>query len=298
MVKEYPIKSVQLPNGESIAYREAGKGEKTLVLLHGNMSSSLFFDTLMEQMEASFRLIAFDLRGFGDSSYRQPVTSLRCFAEDIGSAANELRLERFSVLGWSTGGGVALELAADRPDIVDRIILVNSVALTGYPMFKKDANGQPILTTRLTTREEVAADPVQVLPIQNAYATGDTALLAAVWNALIYHQSEPAPERYERYLGAMLKQRNLVDVDYALITFNMTDTHNGVAGGTGRLTQVSAPVLVLQGENDRVVPPVWARETAEKLGSRATLTMLPHVGHSPFTDNLSEVVSLVSAFLR
>lgn len=297
-MKDYPVKSVLLPNGETIAYREAGQGERTLVLLHGNMSGSIFFDTLMEQMETSCRFVAFDLRGFGDSSYTRPITSLRCFAEDIGHAATALGLERFTVLGWSTGGGVALELAAAKPNLVEGVILVNSVAMDGYPMFKKDANGQPILTARLTTREEVAADPVQVLPILQAYATGNTALLRAVWNALIYHQAEPEPQRYERYLGAMLKQRNLVDVDYALITFNMTDTHNGVAEGTGRLSQVRAPVLVIQGENDRVVPPVWARETAEKLGSRATLAMLPHVGHSPFTDNLSEVVSRISAFLR
>lgn len=297
-MKDYPVKSVLLPNGETIAYREAGQGERTLVLLHGNMSGSIFFDTLMEQMETSCRFVAFDLRGFGDSSYTRPITSLRCFAEDIGHAATALGLERFTVLGWSTGGGVALELAAAKPDLVEGVILVNSVALTGYPMFKKNAAGQPILTERLTTREEVAADPVQVLPILQAYATGNTALLRTIWNALIYHQAEPKPQRYERYLGTMLKQRNLVDVDYALLTFNMTDTHNGVAEGTGHLSQVKGPVLVVQGEDDRVVPPVWAKETAEKLGSRATLTMLPQVGHSPFTDNLSEVVSLISAFLR
>ena len=298
MIRDYPVQSVLLPNGETIAYRETGQGERTLVLLHGNMSSSLFFDTLLDQLADHCRLVAFDLRGFGDSSYNKPATSLRCFARDIEHAADALGLTRFTVLGWSTGGGVALELTADRPDLMAGVILVNAVALTGYPMFKKDANGQPILTQRLTTREEVAADPVQVLPILHAYATGNTELLRSVWNALIYHQVEPQPQRYERYLAAMLKQRNLVDVDYALITFNMTTTHNGVVEGTGRIDQVKAPVLVIQGENDRVVPPAWAKETAVRLGSQATLTVLPNVGHSPFTDNLSEVASLISAFLR
>jgi len=298
MIKDYPVKSVLLPNGETIAYREAGQSERTLVLLHGNMSSGLFFDTLMEQLADHYRLIAFDLRGFGDSSDNKPATSLRCFAGDIGYAADALGFTRFAVLGWSTGGGVALELAADRPDLVEGVILVNAVALTGYPMFKKDASGQPILTQRLTTREEVATDPVQVLPILHACVTGNTELLRSVWNALVYHQVEPEPQRYERYLGAMLKQRNLVDVDYALITFNMTTTHNGVVEGTGRIGQVKAPVLVVQGENDRVVPPVWAKETALRLGSQATLVLLPNVGHSPFTDSIGEVASLISAFLR
>ena len=295
-MKDCGVKSVLLHNGETIAYREAGKGEQTLVLLHGNMSSSLFFDTLMEQMKANFRLIAFDMRGFGDSSYKRPITSLLCLAEDTVQAAEVLGLQRFAVLGWSTGGGVALEMAACRPDLVDKVILVNSVSLTGYPMFKKEADGQPKLTERIATREEVAADPVQVLPILHAYATGNKELLRTVWNALIYHEVQPHPERYESYLEAMLKQRNLVDVDYALITFNMTDRHNGVAAGTGRVSRVQAPVLVVQGENDRVVPPAWASETAARLGDKATLARLPGVGHSPFTDNPEGLAALLANF--
>ncbi|MBT9176401.1 MAG: Non-heme chloroperoxidase [Firmicutes bacterium] len=297
-MKNYPVNLVTLPNGETIAYREAGQGEQTVVLLHGNMSSSLFFDTLMEQMEADYKLIAFDMRGFGDSSYNRPITSLLDLAQDVVQASEALGLKSFSMLGWSTGGGVALELAASRPDLVDRVILVNSVSLTGYPMFKKDAAGQPKLTERITTREEVATDPVQVLPILHAYATDNKELLRSVWNALIYHEAKPCPQRYERYLEAMLKQRNLVDVDYALITFNMTAAHNGVVAGTGRIDLVQAPVLVVQGENDRVVPLAWAKDTAAALGSKAALHMLPGVGHSPFTDSLDELVALLSAYLR
>ncbi len=297
-MKNYPVKSVLLPNGETIAYREAGEGEKALVLLHGNMSSSLFFDTLMETMEADYRLIAFDMRGFGDSSYNKPIDALLCFADDTAQAAEALGLRRFSVLGWSTGGGVALELAASRPDLVEKVVLVNSVSLAGYPMFKKDASGQPMLTERITTREEVAEDPVQVLPILHAYATGNRELLRSVWNALIYHDAQPRPERYERYLEDMLKQRNLVDVDYALIIFNMTSTHNGVAEGTGRQKLVQAPVLVVQGANDRVVPPTWAKETAAALGSKATLIMMQNAGHSPFTDSLKELAGLLADYLR
>lgn len=49
-----------------------------------------------------------------------------------------------------------------------------------------------------------------------------------VWNLLIYTHNQPEPDRYEKYLDDMLTQRNFVDVNYALITFNISDEYNGV----------------------------------------------------------------------
>ena len=49
-----------------------------------------------------------------------------------------------------------------------------------------------------------------------------------VWNLLIYTHNQPEPDWYEKYLDDMLTQRNFVDVNYALITFNISDEHNGL----------------------------------------------------------------------
>ena len=76
-MKQYPVNTLTLKNGETIAYREAGKGEKTLLLIHGNMSSSVHWQPLMEALETEYRLVAPDMRGFGDSSYHKPFDSLR-----------------------------------------------------------------------------------------------------------------------------------------------------------------------------------------------------------------------------
>ena len=60
---------------ETLAYLDRGRGEAVL-LLHGNMSSSLHFTPLFERLAEGFRLIAPDLRGFGDSTYHEPFDSL------------------------------------------------------------------------------------------------------------------------------------------------------------------------------------------------------------------------------
>jgi pimeloyl-ACP methyl ester carboxylesterase len=282
-MKNYEVKSLLLSNGETIAYREAGQGSKTVVLVHGNMSSSVHFQTTMETLENEYKVYAVDMRGFGDSSYNNELNSLRDFSEDIQLWVNALDLKDFNILGWSTGGGVVLELAADMPERVNKVFLLDSVGIKGYPMFKKDEKGQPILTQLITTKEEIKADPVQVVPILTAYATRNKDLLKMIWNAVIYNTVQPNEEDYDAYLEAMLKQRNLVDVDYSLVHFNMTSEQNLIGMGSGRMALIKAPVVILHGKNDYVVPFNQAEEMKQVFGEQAVLIPFEG-GHSLPTD--------------
>lgn len=284
-MKQYPVNTLTLKNGETIAYREAGKGEKTLLLIHGNMSSSVHWQPLMEALETEYRLVAPDMRGFGDSSYHKPFDSLRELAEDMEDTVLHLGLRDFTAIGWSTGGGVVLEMAADMPERVNKAILLDSVPPTGYPMFKKDEKGQPILGQPLRTKEEIAADPVQVAPVLAAYASGNRDMLRAIWNAAIYNMNQPSPEDYELYLDAIFKQRNLVDIDYSLMTFNMTDSATLFSPGSGRLSKIECPVVLLHGEKDLVVPLAWARMAMGQIEGSRMITF-SDAGHSVLTDDL------------
>lgn len=296
-MKNYPVEFITILGGETIAYRKAGRGP-ALVLVHGNMSSSVHWQTTMEKLEGTYTVYAPDLRGFGDSTYNNRFDSLHELAVDVEQFIDGLGIGEFLLVGWSTGGGVALEIAADWPGRVKKVVALESVPPTGYPIFKKDAQGQPVLTQLLKTKEEIEADPVQVQPVLQAYAAGNKDVMRAIWNAVIYNQHQPAPEEYEAYLDAMMKQRNLVDVDYALLTFNMTDKATGSAPGSGRLAQVACPVVVLHGEKDMVVPFEWGRQTLALLGSRGSMVSFPNSGHSPITDNLDEFTGVLLEALR
>jgi pimeloyl-ACP methyl ester carboxylesterase len=283
-MKEYPLQRISLPNGETLAYRTAGRGTKQVLMLHGNMSSSVSWQTTMAALEDDYQFYALDLRGFGDSTCEAPADSLEQFAEDVKAFADAVGLETFDVVGWSTGGGIALELAADWPDRVRQVVLLASVPPTGYPFFRKDAAGQEIPGDYLTTKEELATDPVQGAPALVAYASGDQTFMRAVWDAAIFNLVRPPVGDYERYLDAVMQQRNLTDVQYALLTFNMTDQPTATTPGSGRLALVRGPVLVLHGEKDLVVPPAWGQQTTDLLGDRATLVTFPNAGHSIMTD--------------
>lgn len=293
-MKQYPVQRATLPNGETIAYREAGRGETALVLVHGNMSSSVHWEQTMAALEGQCRIIAPDLRGFGDSGYAAPFDSLAELAEDVAALLALLDVRACVAVGWSAGGGVAMELAAMHPDRVRRLVLINPVPPTGYPMFRKNAAGQPILTELLQTKEDVAGDPVQVAPMVAAQAAGNRDLMRIVWNATIYNLHQPPEAVYERELTAVLQQRCLVDLDYALLTFNITHRANGVRDGNGRIDLIRCPVYVLQGERDLVVPPAWTEQTVHDFGVRAEHITFVQAGHSLMVDAFEPFISTLT----
>lgn len=106
----------------------------TVVFVHGNVSSSLFWQPTMLRLPASVRAIAVDLRGFGDSD-TLPVDAtrgLRDFADDVWSVVDALELGPVHLVGWSMGGGVVLQQLLDRPETVASATLVAPVSPYGF----------------------------------------------------------------------------------------------------------------------------------------------------------------------
>lgn len=280
-------------DGEEIAYRYREGGTVPVVLIHGNMSSSVHFDVLFEALDDRYALYAPDLRGFGDSTYEEPIDSIDDLVADVAGWVDAVGVETpVHLVGWSAGGAVATLYAAEHPERVRRLGLIAPMSTRGYPIFRKDEEGQPT-DELLTTREAIAADPVQVAPVKQAQEAGDTETMRAIWNETIYVNDRPDPERYERYLEAIVAQRNLVDFDYALTRFNVSHEHNGAVEGTGQVDDVEAPALVLHGDDDLVVTRDMVEQVVSDLD--AELVTLPDCGHSPLEDSLDTVVAELEA---
>ncbi len=290
------LKKVKLPNDEVYTYREAKNDQRLLVLIHGNMTSSQHYDVLIEALKDDFHIVAPDLRGFGGSTYHEEISSLKDFSEDIYYFMEALDLKKAVVAGWSTGGGVAMQLAIDHPEMVEKLILIESVGIQGYPIYKKDEKGQPIMEEPLLTKAAIAKDVVQVMPILNAYNQKDKETLKAIWDALIYVNKKPSEEQYETYLEDMLTQRNLVDVDYALTRFNISEENNGVVEGTGEVNKITQDTLIFQGKNDLVVPEAMGDGIAKALGTRGKLVK-GEWGHSPLIDALDVLKKEIIEFV-
>ena len=115
-------KYLTLPNGEKIAYVEKGKGDKVIVLVHGNFSSSYHYEPLYKRIPDEYRVIVPDLRGYGDSSYNSPIDSLHELGDDVVLLLKELKVEKCVLTGWSLGGCVSQSIAARYPELVEKLV--------------------------------------------------------------------------------------------------------------------------------------------------------------------------------
>jgi pimeloyl-ACP methyl ester carboxylesterase len=292
------LKTVQLKNGETMGYRERAGGKHIVILVHGNMTSSKHWDLLLESMDESFKLYAVDMRGFGASTYHTPINSIRDFSEDLKLFVDELQLRDFSLIGWSMGGAVCMQFTANYPGYCSELVLLASASTRGYPFYGTNALGQPDVTKRLKTKEEIVRDAGKTVPVQSAYDRKNKAFLKQMWNMLIYRQKQPSPDLYEEYLDDMLTQRNLADVYHALNLFNISHSDNEAAAGTGEVSDIQVPVLVLRGNLDLVVTDKMTKEILEDLGKAASYKELKNCGHSPLVDNLDLLNDYISTFLK
>jgi pimeloyl-ACP methyl ester carboxylesterase len=291
-------KFVELSNGETYAYLEKGEGDKYLVLVHGNVSSSVYYKPLIDRLPEYIHTIAVDLRGFGDSSYNENVMSLKDLAEDLILFFNKLGIETCNLVGWSLGGGVVMELAAHYPERVEKLILINSTTHKGYPIFKKDSNGQIKLGETYASREELAKDPIQVKPLLDALENKNFGFMKYIYDLTIYTYSKPNDDDNNLYINESLKQRNLVDVDFALANLNMSKEHNLYHKGDGTIFNIKAPVLHFWGSHDKTVPEYMVLDNIKALENQSTYVKFNNCGHSPLVDKPDELTKAILQFVR
>ncbi|MFJ8064540.1 alpha/beta fold hydrolase [Psychrobacillus sp. NPDC096426] len=291
------LPKVQLENGEKIAYRERPGGKEVIVLVHGNMTSSMHWDVLIEKLDAKYKVYAIDLRGFGESTYNTRVQGIKGFSNDLKGFVDALELKHFHLIGWSTGGAVCMQFVADYPGYCEKLVLLASASTRGYPFFASNVDGSPNLAKRFQTIEEVESDLVKTIPMQGLYDMKNREGLKAVWNAVIYTHNQPKEEDYDAYVEDMLTQRNLADVYHALNTFNISAVHNKAANGTNQAKDITIPVLILRGDRDYVVTAEMTQEIVTDLGENATYIPLTNCGHSPLIDDLEQLTSRIENFI-
>jgi 2-hydroxymuconate-semialdehyde hydrolase len=203
-----------------------GSGPPVL-LLHGSGpgTTAAAWAPLIAALQPHHRVIAPDLLGFGSSPKPQPGRSLRsAWTAQALELVDSLGIESFAVVGNSAGGAIALSLACARPGVVTRVVAVGSM---GYPMplpaglDELWSYGPPTQAAARALTELINYDPAAATPA--AIAGRLAATLAQPW----YPELFPA------------SRQRWVD-DLAL-------TREELGG-------IAAPVLLVHGAQDRVVP--------------------------------------------
>ena len=141
-------------NGLRMYYEVRGTG-RPLVLLHGGlMTIEDSFGPLLPVLGAEHQVIAAELQGHGRTADIDRDLELRYLADDVAALLDHLGIDQADVLGFSLGGGAALQLALDHPGRVGRLILVSvSYGADGYHQEISDP-ARHATSTRMPTAED------------------------------------------------------------------------------------------------------------------------------------------------
>jgi pimeloyl-ACP methyl ester carboxylesterase len=259
----------------------AGRTGPAVLFVHGNVSSSLFWQPTMLSLPESCRPLAIDLRGFGDTD-PEPVDAtrgVRDYADDLAAAIDALGLESVHLVGWSMGGGVVLQYLVDRPGThrVASLTLVDPVSPFGF-------GGTRGLDGILCDPHGAgsgggAANQDFIARLAAGDRTGDSPLSPR--QVLLAHYVKPphVPEHLDIFVESMLSTR--LGEDHYPGTSRPVEAWPGFAPGDRGVLNTMAPTVFritdLSGVDPK--PPVlWLRGADDVIVSDTSLYDLAYLG--------------------
>ena len=292
-----------LSHKETLAYHKVThpSAQHTLILLHGQATSSNLFEEVLSllQKESDFSLYSVDMRGFGESSLVTPLSSLGDLADDIYLFIKELGLQNVTLAGLSTGGGVGLVFAGRYPGFLKGLVLLSSVGARGFLATKEevDAAGNKI-TSMITKCEDLLKG--QWAFTAEKFMQKDEAFCSNFYNMFGYNVGRPSPpEKLKRILEGSFQQRHFSQIMWLIQSLNITNEDNGVTKGTGEISKINTPTLIIHGENDLMIPLAEAKHTYQLLGEKITkMEILPNCGHISTYTECENVCKLMVKFIR
>ncbi|MCK4699338.1 MAG: alpha/beta hydrolase [Bacteroidales bacterium] len=114
-------------DGVEISFDKQGKGEPTLVFVHGWTNNRSIWDAQMSHFSEKYRVIAVDLAGHGQSGDNRTTWTMSSFGEDVVAVINQLKLDQVVLVGFSMGGPVIIEAAKKAPEHVAGLVLVDNL---------------------------------------------------------------------------------------------------------------------------------------------------------------------------
>jgi len=273
--KLQPVTRDVSARGARMRFVEAGSGPP-LLLVHGYLASRLTWDDVLPVLARDFRLIVPDLPGFGESEKPPPARypyTFDAFAESLVDLVAALGLSRVSLCGHSMGGAIALTLAANHPDVVDKLILVGP---TVYP-------SGPDAVSRLAMVPVVGA-----VLFKQLYGR---ALFRSYFRQRVYGAAATIPWQRVDQLYELFNAPAAREAAYATM-LSMLDTRPLVA----KIPRVTAPTLVGWGRADRSYPVAHGRRLAREL--RSARFEVFECGHSPAEECPDAFADIARSFLR
>lgn len=238
--------------------------ERTLVCVHGQVSSSLIWQELMQDLPPDLRIIAVDLRGFG-ATENAPVDAtrgVRDFSDDLHATLELLEATPAHLVGWALGGAVVMQYALEHP--VLSLTLESPVSPFGFGGTRRDG-------TRLTDDDAGAGAGVANPDFVQRLIAGDTSTDAPTSPRSVFRAAYVAPgytsEHEDTWVESMLSTSTATG-NYPGETVASPNWPGFAAGAIGVMNALAPryfdvsnivdldpkpPILWIHGEDDAIV---------------------------------------------
>lgn len=263
---------VTLADGRSINALVAGPGRAPkLVFIHGLGGSQSTWQVVLGDLVETYRVTAIDLPGHGASDKADPTTtdySIGGLTSAVAEAIAALKAGPAIVAGHSLGGAIAMQLALNRPELVNGLVLINSAGLG----------------------DEISGELLRLVAAEPGEATARGLL------QLFYEDQRLVVDRGVAEMAATQTAPGAWTAQQAVATAAF---RGGVqsAGVRQRHPKIAKPVLIIWGAKDRVIPVAHAFAALQAMPD-ATLRVLPKVGHVPQVEDAPTVATAIARFAK
>ncbi|HXD43310.1 MAG TPA: alpha/beta hydrolase [Ramlibacter sp.] len=266
-------------NGQQVHLRDEGPHDDPapIVLLHGTSASLHTWEGWARALREQRRVIRIDLPGFGlTGPNRQNDYSIDAYVLFVRAVMDKLGVQRFVLAGNSLGGQIAWTAAAQMPDRVTQLILVDA---SGYPP-ESIATPQSIpLGFRVARTPGLRLLAEYILP---------RGLVERTLREVYGDPSKITSELVDQYSAMTRREGNRQALGRRL--------EQGYTGNVALLKSVTAPTLVLWGSKDRLIPLEAGQRFARDI-SGAKLVVFDGLGHVPQEEDPARTVAEVKRFL-
>ena len=244
-------------NNLSVSYNDHGPDDApAIIFIHGFPLNKSMWDLQVEAVKENYRVIAYDIRGHGNSDPGMDEFFIELFVNDLLRLMEKLGIEKSILCGLSLGGYIALNAVLKYPDRFDGLILNDTQCIADTPEIKEN---RCIAIIRIKEKgvQQYADESIKKLFSPGSF-TKKKNVIAAVKEMII---STP--------------KQSLSNTLHALAERKETCT---------QLQEINIPVLIMVGTEDKITPIAAAQQMHEKIAN-SKLEIIQEAGHLSNLEN-------------
>ncbi len=273
----------------SLAYAEWGSLEAPpLVLVHGGRDQKRSWDRVASRLGQSYRVIAHDLRGHGESDWvNDGDYGVMDHVFDLASLVDHLGLEQFTLIGHSLGGNIALRYAGLYPDTLEKLVALEGLGPS--PKMLAERQATPV-TERLThwveQRRALSGRAPRIMDNLDAAKARMKAAFEHLPDDLIHHLTET---------GVKINPDGTVSWAYDPAGMGRSPSDIPHEDFVHLWTRITCPTWLVYGADS------WASNPAEdgraEPFQNASVTLIEKAGHWLHHDQFEDFMTRLEAFL-